>query len=75
MAVKGHLSDSDRTILEAALGVGHAASHRGHSSSMAEANTVMDILENALQALYVLGQAAQTLKQTTPPRQKQEKQS
>lgn len=63
----GHLSKIDDGILEAALEVGHAASHRGHCPSSKEVDQVMDIVENLLQKL-ALSKSAQLLSMSTPPR-------
>lgn len=63
----GHLSRTDEGILEAALEVGHAASHRGHCPSSKEVNQAMDIVENLLQKL-ALSKSAELLSKSTPPR-------
>jgi hypothetical protein len=55
-------------ILDAALDAGSAAAHRGHTPSESEVNAVMDIVENLLNAVYVLPDIAKSLKKTTPPR-------
>lgn len=64
----GFVSTKNREVLEAALDAGSAAAHRGHDATPAEVNIVMDIVENVLQAVYVLHEAAQKLKKSTPPR-------
>ncbi len=66
----GFVSPKNREVLEAALDVGSAAAHRGHAVSASQANDVMDIVENLLQAVYVFSDVARKLKQTTPPRKK-----
>jgi Domain of unknown function (DUF4145) len=55
-------------VLDAALDAGGAAGHRGHIPSTSEVNAVMDIVENLLQAVYVLPDMAKSLKITTPRR-------
>lgn len=68
----GFVSADNVEILDAALDAGNAAAHRGHAPNASDVNTVMDIVENLLQAVYVLPDMAQRLKETTPacPRKK-----
>ncbi|KKL19113.1 hypothetical protein LCGC14_2468720, partial [marine sediment metagenome] len=68
LVTEGFVSARHRKTLEAALEAGHATSHRGHSPSEIEVNQAMDIIENLIQAVYVLGGAAESLKEATPPR-------
>jgi hypothetical protein len=63
----GYVSSKNREILESALDAGHAAAHRGHATPTT-VNIVMDIVENMLQVVYVLHDAAAKLKKSTPPR-------
>lgn len=65
---QGFVSSKNREVLEAALDAGSAAAHRGHAAKLEEVNIVMDIVENMLQAVYVLHDAAEKLKKSTPPR-------
>ena len=65
---QGYVSKLNRDFLEAALEGRHAAAHRGHQPKAADVNTAMDIIENLLQAVYVLAPAAAELKKFTPPR-------
>lgn len=65
---EGFVSKNNRIVLEATLEAGHAAAHRGHSPSVKEVNNALDIIENLIQAVYVLGDTADTLQQATPPR-------
>jgi hypothetical protein len=65
---QGYVSTLNREFLEAALEAGHAATHRGHEPTTADVNRMMDIIENLLQAVYVLGDAAEQLKKRTPKR-------
>jgi hypothetical protein len=64
----GVISSANREVLAAALDVGNAAAHRGHTPKADEVNAVMDIVENLLHAVYVLPNMAKNLKKTTPPR-------
>jgi len=66
--VGGFVSTQNAEVLEAALDAGNAAAHRGHAPSAPDVNAVMDIVENLLQAVYVLPGTAQKLKKSTPPR-------
>jgi len=68
MESDGYISRRNREVLNAALEVGNAASHRGHKATSEAVNIVMDIVENLLSAVYVLGPAAAQLKKVTPPR-------
>ena len=67
---KGFIGQRNREVLEAALDAGNASAHRGHEFKADEVNQVMDIVENLLQAIYVLEPAARKIKTATPPRKK-----
>jgi Domain of unknown function (DUF4145) len=62
------ISAPNREVLDAALDAGNAAAHRGHAAKISEVSAVMDIVENLLQAVYVLPGMAQDLKKSTPQR-------
>ncbi len=64
----GYVSSQGRDVLYAALDLGSAAAHRGHAPSQAEVQSVMDIVENMLQAVYVFPFLAKRLKEVTPAR-------
>jgi hypothetical protein len=64
----GFVSRQSREFLAAALDAGNAAAHRGFQPSKEQLNHVMDIVENVLQAVYVLQGAAAELRKTTPRR-------
>jgi hypothetical protein len=68
LVAKGFVSQRNGRFLEAALDAGSAAAHRGHLPTAVDVNRVMDIIENLLQAVYLLENAAEELKKTTPPR-------
>ena len=70
---EGFVSSKNRYVLEAALDAGSAAAHRGHAAKTPEVLAVMDIVENLLQAVYVLREAAQKLQKSTPPRPPRQK--
>jgi hypothetical protein len=65
---EGYVSSKNREVLEAALDAGNAAAHRGYFANTRTVNTVMDIIENLLHAVYVLHDAAEKLRKSTPPR-------
>jgi hypothetical protein len=65
---QGLIGRLHREQLEAALDAGSAAAHRGFAPSAKTLGQVMDIVENLLQAVYVLSRAASELKKGTPPR-------
>lgn len=64
----GFVGRQNREFLAAALDAGNAAAHRGYSPNINQLNHVMDIVENLLQAVYVLHGAAEELKKSTPQR-------
>lgn len=68
LETQGFISQKNREVLDAALDAGSAAAHRGYAPKLTDAQTVMDIVENVLQSLYVLDKAAAEIKKSTPPR-------
>jgi hypothetical protein len=52
---QGYLNAHNRKFLQTALEAGHAAAHRGHDGGEAVLNTTMDIVENLVHAVFVLG--------------------
>lgn len=65
---RGLIGRLHREQLDAALDAGSAAAHRGFAPSVTTLGQLMDIVENLLQAVYVLSHAASELKKGTPPR-------
>ena len=65
---KGFIGTQQHECLAAAFDAGSAAMHRGYNADVTQINQVMDIIENLLEAVYVLPGAADELKKTTPPR-------
>ncbi|MGA9156510.1 MAG: DUF4145 domain-containing protein [Candidatus Sulfotelmatobacter sp.] len=65
---EGFVTARNREALYVALEVGHAAAHRGHAATESEVQTVMDIVETMLQAVYVFPELAQKLKANLPAR-------
>ncbi len=64
----GHISGTNRRYLQSAIEAGSAAAHRGHRPDDKDVNRVMDIVENLVQAAYVLPAAAEALHENTPSR-------
>jgi hypothetical protein len=67
---RGFIGRQQRQFLEAVLDAGNAAAHRGHAANAEELESAMDIVENLLQAVYVLETAAEHVRRRTPPRRK-----
>ena len=65
---QGFISQRNREILDAALDAGSAAAHRGYAPKLKDVHAVMDIVENLLQAIYVLDKVAVEIKKSTPAR-------
>jgi hypothetical protein len=68
LEAQGFIAPKNRNVLAAALDAGRAATHRGHAAKPEHTGHVMDIVENLLQAVYILEGAAQELRQSTPAR-------
>lgn len=69
---EGYITGRQLTILDAALDTGNAASHRGHQPSPEELNTLMDIVENIIQQIYILPNVVAELKKSTPQRKRKQ---
>jgi hypothetical protein len=67
----GFLSEVNKGILQAALEVGNAASHRGYRPESNQINTVMDIVEHLLHSTILKKESAELEKST--PRRKNKK--
>lgn len=65
---KGYVGGKNREFLAVALEAGSAAAHRGISPDEKVLNHVMDIVENLLETVYALEQAANDVRKATPPR-------
>lgn len=65
---RGWMGEKQTTFLFSALDAGSASAHRGHLPSERVMNMVMDILENVLQAAFVLGKHGVEIRKSTPPR-------
>lgn len=65
---EGFVGGKNREFLAAALETGSAAAHRGLLPTNQQLEHVMGIVENLLEAIYVLPHAAENLRKTTVPR-------
>jgi hypothetical protein len=65
---QGFVSRKNSEVLDAALDAGSAAAHRGYIPKTTVLYAVMDIVENLLQALYVLDTGVLEIKKSTPAR-------
>ena len=65
---RGLVGRQNRNFLAVALDAGNAAAHRGYQPKKEQLNHAMDIVENLLQAVYVLEGAAEELKKSMPQR-------
>ncbi|HMJ63720.1 MAG TPA: DUF4145 domain-containing protein [Candidatus Binatia bacterium] len=64
----GHLSQSQRELLDTVLDAGHATMHRSFKPSKHDLSTVMDVVEIIIQLQYVHNQTVQELKKRIPQR-------
>lgn len=65
---RGFIGTKNANLLAAALDAGHAATHRAYSPSPETLDEIMDILENLIQAIYVLPAAMREIRKHTPRR-------
>lgn len=68
LEIQGYIGSRNREFLAVALEAGNASVHRGHQFKTEEVNQVIDIVENLLQAIYILESTVKKLKDATPPR-------
>jgi Domain of unknown function (DUF4145) len=64
----GFISLIQHDTLDALLEAGHATAHRGFHPTEDEVNTLLDILEGVLEAIYIHSSQAQALAKRIPPR-------
>jgi hypothetical protein len=64
----GHLSDTQRQLLETALNAGHAAIHRSFKPSKDDLVTVVSMVESLVELLYVQKHRVEQLRKRIPPR-------
>jgi hypothetical protein len=64
----GVIGAQNREFLSAAVDAGSAAAHRGFKPNEKDLGLVLDIVENLLQAVYVLEDAASELRKRIPTR-------
>ena len=73
MKDQGYISDDEKKILEAVTDAGSASAHRGYAPKQDKLMTIIDILENFIERTFVLKEAANELKRSTPPRPRRSK--
>jgi hypothetical protein len=67
---QGLVARRNREFLATAIDAGSAAAHRGFRPNEETLAHVMDIVENLLEAVYVLEKSAEALRKATPQRGK-----
>ena len=67
LSEKYFIGVEDRRIVEAAVDVGHASSHRGHQPTPDDVDIVIDIVERLIHT-EILATQAEELRKTTPSR-------
>jgi hypothetical protein len=65
---RGHISQSQRDILDAALQAGHATIHRQYVPNDDVVITCMDVAEHVLQSVHVLPKTTKSLLRSVPKR-------
>jgi len=68
LETQGYVGRKNRQFIAAALEAGSAAAHRGIAPRIGDLNRLMDIVESLLESVYILEEAAQRLREITPPR-------
>lgn len=70
---RGFISKTQKEILEPVLDAGHAAIHRNYKPSMKDVVSLIDIVENIIESLYVNSRRALNIKKKIPLRQQEHK--
>lgn len=68
LEAKGLIGKQNAQVLGAVVDAGSAAAHRAYEPSARILSQIMDIVENLLQAVYVLPRSSTTIKKSTPRR-------
>jgi len=68
LQTKGIISERNRKVLEAALDAGHAAVHRAWAPKLPQVHSVLDIVENLLQSVYLFDELAAEIRESAPQR-------
>jgi hypothetical protein len=71
----GQISANEKEILEAMTDAGNASAHRGYSPTFEQLTSIVNILENYIERTYVLAEAADALRKSTPARPPSDKAS
>ena len=64
----GYVSNIQRERLEVILEAGHAAIHRPYTPSAQDVNTLLDITEHIVEAIYIHGEKVADLRKSIPRR-------
>lgn len=67
LGTKNLISKQEREIIEAAIEVGHASTHRGHKPAPNDVKVVIDIVERLIHT-EILARQASEIKKSTPQR-------
>lgn len=70
LVLKGEVSNRERSLLATLADAGNAAAHRGWKPSVEELDTILAIVEGFVHRAWLLGDAAQKLKEDVPKRVK-----
>ena len=65
-----YISKSQKSVLEAVLEAGHAATHRLYNPSKRDVKIVVDIIENIIQTVFIHEKAAIEVSRRVPERKK-----
>ena len=65
---KDLITGTDVDVIETALEAGHASAHRGWSAKRNELETVMNIIENLIERIFIVPTGAKDLRPKIPPR-------
>lgn len=66
----GYVAPKQVAYLDAALDFGSAVAHRGHWAELKYVTSALDIVEGIAQSVYVLEEAAESLRKNTPARKR-----
>jgi hypothetical protein len=66
----GHISDQHAEYLLTAIEAGHASTHRAWRPTTKQMNLLLDIIELAVAAVYVLNEKTAALNENIPPKKK-----
>jgi len=68
LVARGMIAPDERDLLDIMTDAGNAASHRGHSPTRQDLETILDTIEQLLQRKFILPKAADHVRKATPQR-------